>query len=194
MFWSAATIPGKPRVLLVDSSRNAQGWEADYCSRIYAVLGRKGVQMAGKAPLRVEQPPDLTEVLLDQEAFNCIFLIGHGSGSQVPIESNLHSYWSWLSKHDGLTAKLMAVCTWEDFDIETSQAILSAEGSFAPFALVPQSSLSPRAAGLFFMKFFTELDIHAPDEITGKMVWFSRSKARELLRKRQIPGEVGLRC
>ena len=194
MLWSQATIPGKPRVILVDSSRNAQGWEADYCSSIFNVLGRKGVQLAGKGPLRVEKPQDLTPILVDQEAFNCIFLVSHGVGTQVPRESNLGSFWTWLSKNVGLTPKLMAVCTWEDYDPDTSQSILSAEDSFAPFAIVPQSSLSPRAAGLYFMKFFTELDMHAPDEITGKMVWFSRSKARELLRKRHIPGEIGMRC
>ena len=194
MFWSQATIPGKPRVLLVDSCRNAQGWESDYCDRIFNVLVRKGVQMAGESPLRADEPQDLTQTFLDQASFNCLFLVSHGAGNQVPNESNLASFWAWLSTNDGLAPKLIAVCTWEHHDPDTSQAILSATDSFAPFAIVPESSLSPRAAGLYFMKFFTELDVHAPDEITGKMVWFSRSKARELLRKRNIPGEIGMRC
>ena len=194
MFWSQAIIPGKPRVLLVDSCRNARGWESDYCGRIFNVLVRKGVQMAGKIPLRADVPQDLTQPFLDQAAFNCLFLVSHGAGNEVPNESNLASFWAWLSANDRLTPKLIAVCTWEHYDPDTSQAILSATDSFAPFAIVPELSLSPRAAGLYFMKFFTELDVHAPDEITGKMVWFSRSKARELLRKRNIPGEIGMRC
>jgi hypothetical protein len=148
--------------------------------------------LVGGEPLKVDRPQDLSAVLQDQAAFNCVLLVGHGT--QVPEETKLNTYWAWLCGHDGLTAKLLAVCTFEDHDPDTSQSILSADDSFARFAIVPQSPLTPRAAGLFFMKFFTELDFHAPDVITSKMVWFSRSKARELLRRRHLPGEIGARC
>ena len=194
MFWSETTIPGKPRLLLVDSSRNVQGWEAEFCSRIYHVLQRKQIQLAGEGPLLVDRPQDVSQALLDQETINCIFLFSYGDGPHATRESNLSSFWNWLSNCEGLSPKLLAVCTCEDYDPDTSESILKAEDSFAPFAVVPQSPLSPRAAGLFFLKFFTELDMHAPDEITGKMVWFSRTKARELLRKRHLPGEIGMRC
>ena len=194
MFWSETTIPGKPRLLVVDSSRNAQGWEAEFCSRIYRVLQRKQMRLAGEGPLRVDRPQDVSEALLDQEAINCIFLFSHGVGPHATEESNLSSFWNWLCSCEGLSPKLLAVCTCEDYDADTSESILTAEDSFASFAIVPQSPVSPRAAGLFFLKFFTELDMHAPDEITGKMVWFSRSKAREFLRKRHLAGEIGMRC
>ena len=194
MFWSDTSIPGKPRLLLVDSSSNVQGWEAEFCSRIYHVLQRKQMRLAGEGPLLVDRPQDVSQALLDQETINCIFLFSHGGGPHSSEESNLSSFWNWLSRCEGLSPKLLAVCTCEDYDPDTSESILKAEDSFAPFAIVPQSPLSPRAAGLFFLKFFTELDMHAPDEITGKMVWFSRSKARELLRKRHLPGEIGMRC
>ena len=194
MFWSEITVPGKPRLLVVDGSRNAQGWEAEFCDRIFNVLARKEMHLAGEGPLRADRPQDVAEALLDQEAFNCIFLVGHASGPQIAEESNLSSFWDWLCNYDGLTPKLLAVCTCEDYDPDTSQAILTAEDSFAQLAIVPQSPISARAAGLFFMKFFTELDVHADDAITGKMVWFSRSKARELLRKRHLLGEIGMRC
>ena len=192
MFWSPTTIPGKPRLLVVDGSRNYQGWEAEFCSRIFNVLRRKGMNLVGDGPLKADRPQDLSEALLDQGAFNCIFLVGHGS--QVPEDSKQSSFWAWLSSHDGLAKKLLAVCTFEDQDPETSRSILTAEDSFAQFAIVPESPLLPRAAGLFFMKFFTELDFHAPDGITGRIVWFSHAKARELLRKRHLSGDIGMRC
>jgi len=191
VLWSQITIPGKPRLLLVDGSRDLQGWEAEFCSRIFNVLGRKGINLAGEGPLKVDRPQDLFEALQDQGAFNCLFLVVHGA--QVPEESKLSSFWNWLSNYDGLTPKLLAVCTFEDHDPDTSREILSVKDSFAQFAIVPQSPLSPRGAGLFFLKFFTELDLHSHDAITGRMVWFSRSKARELLRKRRLPGEIGAR-
>ena len=56
--------------------------------------------------------------------------------------------------------------------------------------------MSVRAAGLFFMKFFVELDMHseAADSMTGKMVWFGHSKAREILRRRNYEGRVSLKA
>lgn len=194
MFWSQITIPGKPRILMLDASRDAQGWEAEFCDRVFNVLSRKKIEIAGGKLLRVHSPQDLGEALQDEQAFNCILLFCHGQGPQVRQESGLSAFWTSLSKHQALSPKLVAVCTWETDDPETTEHILAADDTFAPLAVVPQSPLSPRAAGLFFMKFFTELDLHAHDSMTGKMVWFSHSKAREILRRRHLPGVVGLRC
>ena len=194
MFWSQIAIPGKPRLLVVDGSRNAQGWESEFCDRIFNVLRRKDMDLVGEAPLRPRYPEDLGEALRNQDAFNCMFLFCHGNGVQVPEESQLSSFWTWLSKFEPLTPKLLAVCTCETYDPETNQLILGAEDSFAKFAIVPQSTLSPRAAGLFYLKFFSELDLHARDSILGKMVWFSHVKARELLKRRHLPGQLGVRC
>ena len=194
MFWSQITIPGKPRLLVVDGSNNAQGWEAEFCNRFFNVMSRKGIGLVGETPLCADHPQDLSEALQDQEAFNCIFLFCHGDEAQDFQKSRLSSFWEWLSRYEGLTPKLLAVCTCETYDPGTSQSILAAENSFAQLTIAPQSLLSPRAAGLFMMKFFTELDLHAHDSITGKMVWFSHSKAREIMRRRHLPGRVGVRC
>ena len=194
MFWSDITIPGKPRLLVVDGSRNVEGWESEFCDRICNVLSRKEMELASDGPLRADRPQDVADALLDQESFNCIFMIGHAGGPQTPEESKLSNFWDWLSNYEGMAPKLLTICTCEDYDPDTSQSILTAKDSFAKFAIVPQSPLTPRVAGLFFMKFFTELDVHAADAITGQMVWFSCSKARELLRKRHLSGEIGMRC
>ena len=194
MFWSQISIPGKLWALVVDGSCNVQGWEEEFCDRIFDVLRRKGMQLAGEGPLRAYRPEDLVGALSNQDSINCIFLLCHGHGAQVPQESKLSSFWAWLSGCEGLTSKLLAVCTWETHDPKTSQSILEAKNSFAELAIVPQSPQTPRAAGLFFMKFFTELDLHSHNSIDGKMVWFSHSKARELLKRRQLHGEIGMRC
>ncbi len=190
--WSQSSILGKPALLVVDGSGDRLGWESEFCQRVFNVLRRKRIALVGEAPLKIDRPEGLSEALQDQSAFNCIFLLGHAG--RVSEKSNLSDFWGWLSEFDGLTSKLLAACTFEDHDPETSQSILSAEDSFAQFAVVPESPISPRAAGLFFMKFFTELEFHAPDAITGRMVWFSHAKARELLRKRRLEGELGIRC
>ena len=156
------------------------------------MLRRKGIATAAEVPLKIDRPQLLSEALQDQDAFNCIFLVGHAG--RVSGTSNISDFWTWLLNSDRLTSKLLAVCTFEDHDPETSQSILSTENGLPQFAVVPKSPLSPRAAGLFFMKLFTELEFHAPDEITGRMVWFSHAKAKELLKKRRLAGELGIRC
>ena len=95
MLWSQTTILGRPRLLVVDGSRNHQGWEAEFCSRIFNVLRRKGMDLVGEGPLKADRPQDLSEALLDQGAFNCIFLVGHGS--QVPEDSTQSSFWACQS-------------------------------------------------------------------------------------------------
>ena len=192
MVWSQTSIPGKLGLLVIDGCRNGQGWETELCGRIFNVLRRKGIALAGDGPLQVDDPEGLSEAFQDQSAFNCVFLLGHAA--QIAEESKLSNYWTWLASSDAITPKLLAVCTFEDHDPETSDAVLSAADGFAQLALAPKSPLSSRAAGLFFMKFFTELDLHAEDAITGRMVWFSHAKARELLKKRRLPGEIGMRC
>ena len=89
---------------------------------------------------------------------------------------------------------LVALCTWGDQDPDLSRELLHGSSDLAPFALAPTSPLTPREAGLYFLKFFIELHLHAPDEISGRMVWFSASKAAALLRRRGLVGTVGLRC
>ena len=104
------------------------------------------------------------------------------------------SYWAWLNSQVELPPLVFAACTWESYDPSVSREILESPDTFAPLALAPQSPLTPREASLFLLKFFTELDLHSTDSITGRMVWFSHSKARELLRRRRLAGKVGLRC
>ena len=192
MFWSQITIPGKPRLLVVDGSRNVLGWESQFCDRISNVLVRKEVDLVAGGAVRIDRPEELAPLIRDQQA-NCIFLLCHGY-SQGDQTVTLEDYWKWLAGQNGLTETLLAVCTYEGHDPETAQAIIDAGDSFAKLAVAQQSDMSLRAAGLFYMKLFTELDLHAYDSITGKMVWFSHSKAREILKRRNLPGRMGLRC
>ena len=191
--WSQTIIPGEPRLLIVDGSGNVQGWESEFCDRIWNVLTRKGFRLVGEGPMRARNPEDLAEPWRDQDSFNCIFRACHGKATQAG-PTGLVAYWDWLSNQQGLDPKLLAVCTWEDHDAETSESILASEDNVASLAIAPQSPLSPRAAGLFYMKFFTELGDHSSDSINGRMVWFSCTKARELLRRRRLPGQIGMRC
>jgi len=194
VIWSQITIPGNPRILIVDGTRNTQGWENEFSDRIFTVLNRKGLDLVGDVPLRPSQPQDLIVALDDQDSFNCLFLLCHGNAADVPEDTKLATYWASLSNYGTLTPKLLAVCSWEMPDAETGESIINARDSFAQIALVPGSALSQRAAGLFYLKFFTELDLHAEDSIMGKMVWFSHAKSKELLKRRGLPGEIKVRC
>ena len=194
MLWSPVSIPGKPTILIVDGSRNLEGWEYQFSDRLYSSMRRRGLLLKGDAPLRPGEPNELATHLGPQAAFNCILLFCHGEGEGMPAGSGLSSYWTWLNSQAKIPPQLFAACTFGSFDVSVSKEILESEDCFAPLRLAPQSPLSRREAGLFFLKFFTELNLHSDDTLTGKMVWFSWSKARELLKRRRLTGQVGVRC
>ena len=194
MMWRSVSIPGKPTILMVDASRNLMGWEFEFCDRLGTNMRRRGLLLKDSAPVRVDWPEDLAPHLEPQDTFNCILLFSHAEGEQVPPGARLTNYWSWLNQQVALPPKLFASCTWENYDPDTTREILESPDSFAPLALAPESPLTPREAGLFFLKFFTELALHSVDAVTGRMVWFSSSKARELLRRRRMAGKLGVRC
>jgi hypothetical protein len=178
--WSSITIPGSPRILLVDATRNIQGWEHEFSDRLYCSLQRTDLQMLGNSPLRVR---NVTELKLNDFAFNCMILFAHAEPefSLPRVESTLPPF-------------LLAICSTQHLDSRVSEEVLKSTPAVAPIAIVPLSSMTPREAGLFYLKFFTELKLHSTDHISGKMAWFSFSKARELIRRRRYAAKFGIRC
>ncbi len=194
MLWSSVSIAGNPTILVVDASHNLRGWEFEACDHVFSSMKRRRLLLKGSEPVQVECPDDLVPHLEPLDEYNCILLFSHGEGELVASDSNLRGYWELLNSYCTTSPKLFAACSWDSYDSEVSQEILDSPQSFAPLALAPQSPLTPREGFLFSLKFFTELNLHSEESITGKMVWFSCSKARELLRRRYLSGKVGLRC
>ncbi len=192
--WSATSIPGRPTLLMVDASRNAQGWEAELCDRLFTTMRRRKLSLIGDGPVRVDRPEELAPHVGPQGSdFNAVLLLGHAGDEATASGAGLRGYWEWLSAQ-ALAPKLLCLCTWEDCDSALAETVLKSEQTCAPLALAPQTPMPARAAGLFLLKFFTELELHSEQEITGRMVWFSWSKARELLRRRNLEGQYGVRC
>ena len=86
----------------------------------------------------------------------------------------------------------LSVCSLGGADPQMAEDVLAGDG--APLAVVQEGPMTARAAGLYFLKLYTELSIHSEDSITGKMLWFSAAKAKELLKRRRLDGKVGVRC
>ena len=59
MMWSSVTIPGKPTILVVNASQDVEGWESDFCRRLFGALQRRGLQMLGDGPVELRSPEDL---------------------------------------------------------------------------------------------------------------------------------------
>ena len=188
MVWSAATIPGAPTLLVVDASDEREGWEADFCRRLAGSLQRRGLSVAAsrlrrtsRAHLDASPPP------------NCLLLAGHATPAAP--ESATPTVLGVAPGAGGAVPP----CSSRSAPGVTTTRTLATGGrthstDLAPFALAPTSPLTPREAGLYFLKFFIELHLHAPEEISGRMVWFSASKAAALLRRRGLAGTVGARC
>ena len=193
MLGNSVTIPGKPTILLIDGSRNLEGWESSFCDRLLDRLLRRGIHFVADLPVRPAKPAELVSSLDPEDDFNCILLLCHGEGERVSQEAKLSSYWEWLNQYPWENPKLFAALTWQSYDPHASREILESSNSFAPVALAPTSSVTPRVGGLFFVKFFAELHLHSFDSISGGMARFSYAKAKHLLERRGISGSVGLR-
>ena len=194
MFWSQITIPNKPKLLVIDIRSSHPRPEETLCDKVFNVLSRKGIPLTSKEPFRPSEPDQLAEAINTNSGFNCLLLICESDLQNPQPAYTLKDYWSWLSVYQGLPPSLVAMCTPDTYDEHTSKSVLEQQNSFAQIAIAPKSTLNIRASGLFYMKFFTELDLHAHDSITGRMVWFSHSKAREILRRRKLEGQMGIRC
>jgi len=130
--------------------------------------------MYGSAPISTSLPDD-------PENFNIILLCSH-----KPF-----GIWNQIETQPWLSQKIFAICCWESYDPEISGSVMQ---SGAASVIVPESPTTPREAGLFYLKFFKELDLHSLDQISGKMIWFSFAKAKELLKKRRYNAKFNVRC
>lgn len=192
MLSSRVVIEGPPTLLLVDASRDLAGWESGFCDRLCAAMVRRGLRLVGGRSLQVGAPEELGRHLPLLDAANCFLLIGHGVETTQSASAELREYWAWL-RANAAGPKLLAVCSWADHDPAFSEEVLQATGEFAPLALAQQSPVTGREGGLFLLKFFTELHLHSEVTITGRMAWFSWSKATALLKRRRLTGSFALR-
>ena len=191
--WSPTVIEAPPVVLLVDASRNLAGWESEFCDRLFTAMARRGLALVGSSSLRVSGPQELEPHLRSLESASCVLLVGHGEQTAPSSAAEMRSYVAWLKANvDG--PKFLAVCSWHDHDSALTEELLKAPSDFAPLALAQQSPVTAREAGLFFLKFFSELYLHSENQMSGRMAWFSWSKAKELLSRRRLEGHFGLRA
>jgi hypothetical protein len=165
--WSSVTIPGVPRILMLDLTQNVHGWEYAFFDRLHLALKKSGLQVE-EGPLRSDQ-----SIELQQFRFNCLLVFANDILDLLPLDQPY----------------LLSLCSAESFDPELSDQVLKHVPSIAPM-----SPMSAREAGLFYLKFFTELNLHSKDHISGKMVWFSFSKAKEFLKQRRYSAKFGARC
>lgn len=175
--WSSVSIPGVPRILMADTTQNRQGWEHAFSDRLYQSLKKSGLHMEADVPLHTGGNQ------LSEYQFNSLLIFAH---SPKDVLETLRS--------QNLSPYLLAICSTDGFDAESGESILKSNPAIAPIIIVPLSAMSTREAGLFYLKFFTELKLHSRDSISGKMVWFSLSKAKELLKRRRYTAKFGVRC
>ena len=191
--WSPTVIETPPVVLLVDASRNLAGWESEFCDRLFTALARRGLRLEGSGSLRASGPERLKPHQRSLERASCLLLVGHGEETAPSAAVEIRRCVAWL-KANVAGPKLLAVCSWQDHDPALTEELLKAPTDFAPLALAQQSPVTAREAGLFFLKFFSELHLHSESQMSGRMAWFSWSKARELLNRRRLEGRFGVRA
>ena len=190
--WSPTIIDGHPRILVVDASGQLESREVSFGLDLFRALNRRS-SLVGEKPLRVHAPEHLSYYGEFFDHANCVLLfVGEDEGIG-PAWTRLLDYWEWLNANVA-RPKLFFGCSWESYNPAVAETVLESKVTFAPISVVPQMGVTPREMGLFCLKFFAELSLHSDDEITGKMAWFSASKAREMMRRRGFSTSFGLKC
>jgi hypothetical protein len=175
--WSSVSIKGVPRILMIDVTQNREGQEYAFSDRLYQSLKKSELHMEAAGPLH-----SIPDQLSDYQ-FNCLLIFAHSPKDVLDTIGSQH-----------LSSSLLAIFSTDGFDAQSGESILKLSPPAAPIVIAPLSTMSLREAGLFYLKFFTELKLHSTDSISGKMVWFSVSKARELLKRRRYAAKFGVRC
>ena len=125
--------------MFVDATQNIQGWEHEFSDRLYKSLQRSDLQMSGDTALRVS---NFQELKLNEFVFNCMILFAHAE-----LEYSLPR----------IDSGLLAILSSPDFDPRVSEEVLKSTPPIAAIAIAPLSAMTAREAGLFYLKFFTEL-------------------------------------
>jgi hypothetical protein len=187
-FWGDAVINGRPRVLTVEITGNREEWEHDSARRVHSSMRRRNISLTADEPL-MGDASDLAEMINGAGDFNAMLLLCRPEDNDAAMQ--IWSQLQGISDH-----ALLAICTWDTAEPVLAGAISESTELFGQLAVVQESPMTVRGAGLFFMKFFAELDLHSEstESMTGKMVWFGHSKAREILKRRNLEGRVLLKA
>jgi hypothetical protein len=161
---------------MIDVTQNTEGQEYAFSDRLYQSLKKSALQMEADAPLHA-----IPNQWSDYQ-FNCLLIFTHSPENVLNAINSVH-----------LSSYLLAICSTDGFNAESGESIVKSNPPIAPIIIAPMSIMSLREAGLFYLKFFTELKLHTTDSISGKMVWFSFSKAKELLKRRRYAAKFGVR-
>ena len=145
----------------------------------------------GTSSLGVAGPSELTPNVLANAS--CVLVVSHGMETTPSAAQEMHAYVTWL-RSNVATPKLLALCSWQDYDPILTDEILKTPNELTPLAVAQQSPVTAREGGLLFLKFFTELALHSENEMDGRMVWFAWSKAKEVLKRRRLEGRFGVRA
>jgi hypothetical protein len=192
MMSSSIIIGAPPVLLLVDVSRNHAGWESAFCDRLFIAMVRRRLMLLGDSCVRVVAPDQLELHLASLARANCVLLFGQSMEAANGVDVGMLNYIAWF-KANVVGPKLLVVCSWQNYDPTLPDELLKGPDDFVSIALTQQSPVTSQEAGLFFLKFFTELAIHSEDHISGRMAWFSWLKATELLKRRRLNARFSLR-
>ena len=161
-------------MLVVDATQNLGGWEHKTSARIYRSMKLRKVRVEGDGVLKPTSPETLAP-LLESHTFNCLLIGGQGPGPDVEDSASLHAYLDTVL--DNPSVQLLALWTCGSpaprIEEELTTVVVS-----KPILLYSESDLGAHEAFVFFSRFFEELALHCPDDISAPMARFSYLKTR----------------
>ena len=185
--WSSAFIPGKPvvSVIAIEGTETPTGLAT--AARLSQKLKRRKVTLGSSklaSMLHTNSPAT------SAAGSNCFLLVW--TAFEGRPNDCLSIIWDNLLQRSKSGPILVALLAGLDTDPNFERIIETLDPEI-PFLLTQTRSVPFHHGEAYILKFFSELALHSPDNISGRMVWFSAAKAAALLKTRGVTSPFTLR-
>jgi hypothetical protein len=172
-----SATPGKLRVLLIDLTRNAKGFEHALSIEISQKLKSSGVELASEGPLLLDSDEELAARFTRSDlTFSALFLMAHsspdpgdGTVSAVATPGGSSHWYHLAGLLPNLRDKLVCLAVCYGSCADAVQALTEGE-QFALALVAPISELSKEEARAFYPAFFDELNRSCATSIPPELV------------------------
>ena len=171
-----SSTPGPLRVLIVDVTRNLNGFEYQVSENIKVALLRGGVPVTANSPALVVDELGFSSAFSDAGEFSAILLVAHGAedeggqdASFVEGPGSVDEWFSVAALTEQMQDKLLLLCVCHGHCQDAIDAFVL-DTSLCLSLVAPNSELTTSEAEAFFPNFLMMLQPTSAKEIDPKTI------------------------
>jgi hypothetical protein len=171
-----STTPGPLKILIVDVTRNANGFEHEVSSHMTAELIQRGVPVTDNSPALVDDEMQFSNAFSSAGSFSVALLVAHGAedlggdeASQLAGPGSADEWFSTAALTEQMQDKLLLLCVCHGYSPDPIDAFVR-DTSIVLSIVAPTSALEASEAEAFFPNFLEALQPTSAIEIDPTVV------------------------